>query len=215
MAYIWINPVTESMYEPKVLAEFLKKHGYEQIKTTGDWLNIVKEKYRIAASKATGPVIDMRCPKTKQMLDEMGVTSKFTVPTIEPILIHCAREISGREDLQGEEKIITTPCQALADMGNALNLPDTRFVPWNRFLDTFDDAPEKEQPKESAIPPGFFEGLELSTTSVTGEAGILAYLQSHLQKDISNRVQLVEVLFCKEGCHNGDGIKSVDGMCER
>ena len=60
MAYIWINPVTESMYEPKVLAEFLKKHGYEQIKTTGDWLNIVKEKYRIAASKATGPVKEMR-----------------------------------------------------------------------------------------------------------------------------------------------------------
>lgn len=225
MAYIWINPVTESMYEPKVLAEFLKKHGYEQIKTTGDWLNIVKEKYRIAASKATGPVIDMRCPKTKEVLDQSGVTSDVYIPTIEPILIHCARELSERGDLQEEEKVITTPCQALADMGNALNLPKTRFVPWNQFLQSLHDRQRsgvstanitiQKSPKESPIPPGFFEGLELKTTSVTGEDDIFKYLQKHLRKDVSNNIQLVEVLFCKEGCHNGDGIKPTDGMCER
>jgi len=162
MAYIWINPVTESMYDPKKLADFLQKHGYKQVKVTGDWLNIVKEKYRIEVSKATGPVMDMRCPKSKQVMDKMGVTSKVTITTIEPILIHCAREISGREDLQGEEKVITTPCNALADMGNALELPNTIFVPWNRFLKTLSDQSEGDnkilaiqQLKESPIPPVF------------------------------------------------------------
>lgn len=230
MAYIWINPVTQSMYEPKFLDEFLKKHGYEQIKTTGDWLNVVKEKYRVAVQEANSPVIDMRCPKTKDVLDEVGVVSNVTIPTIEPILIHCAREISEREDMQGEEKIITTPCQALADMGNALKLPNTWFVPWNQFLRTLGGKPTgdifkhnsypdnitiQQSPKESPIPPGFFEELELKTDSVTGEDEILAYLQNHLQKGISEDIQLVEILFCKEGCHNGDGIKSTDRMCEQ
>lgn len=213
MTYIWINPVAESMYEPKALTDFLKKHGYEQIKTTGDWLNVVKEKYRMAVQKADNTVIDMRCPKTKEVLDEIGVASNVTIPAIEPILIHCAREISEREDLQGEEKVITTPCQALADMGNALKLPETRFVPWNQFLRILGGKPteDKQSPKESPIPLGFFEGFEWKTASATGEDEILAYLQNHLQKGISEDIQLVEILFCKEGCHNGDGI----GECTR
>ena len=191
MAYIWINPVAESMYEPHALTDFLKKHGYEQIKTTGDWLNVVKEKYRMEVQEADKPVIDMRCPKTKEVLDESGVTSNVTIPEIEPILIHCARELSGREDLQGEEKVITTPCKALADMGNALKLPNTWFVPWNQFLRTLGGKPTgyilkhnsypdsitiPQSPQESPIPPGFFKGLEFNTASVTGEDEILGYL---------------------------------------
>ncbi len=41
MPYVWINPVTESMYEPDVLNAFLEKHGYKRFKVTGDWLTIV------------------------------------------------------------------------------------------------------------------------------------------------------------------------------
>jgi len=213
MAYIWINPVTESMYEPKKLTNFLQKHGYKRVKVTGDWLNIVKEKYRIAVGEAMTAVIDMRCPKTKQLLDEMGVTAEFTVPTIEPILIHCAREISAREDLQGEEKIITTPCQALADMGNAIGLPDTSFIPWNRFLKTLSDQSGRDeeilairQLKESPIPLGFFEDLELKTVSLTGEEEIREYFQTQKSNEMAKNIELVEMLFCQCGCHNGDGL---------
>ena len=45
MKYVWINPVTESMYERDVLNKFLQKNGYERIAASGDWLNVVKEKY--------------------------------------------------------------------------------------------------------------------------------------------------------------------------
>lgn len=213
MAYIWINPVTESMYEPKKLTNFLQKHGYKRVKVTGDWLNIVKEKYRIAVGEAMTSVIDMRCPKTKQLLDEMGVTAEFTVPTIEPILIHCAREISAREDLQGEEKIITTPCQALADMGNALGLPNTTFAPWNQFLTTLNDqlirdneALRTQQLQESPIPPGFFDDLGLKTLSLTGEDDIREYFQTQNSKEQLENIHLVEMLFCQCGCHRGDGL---------
>lgn len=213
MAYIWINPVTESMYDQEKLTEFLQKHGYEQVTVTGDWLNIVKEKYRATVTGTSGPVIDIRCPKTKHVLDELGITSKFTIPAIEPILIHCAREMSGRADLQGEEKVITTPCQALADMGNALELKHTTFMTWNCFLAMLGDQPEKDnntltarQLKESPIPPGFFDDLGLKTVSLTGEDDIREYFQTQNSKEQLENVQLIEMLFCQHGCHNGDGL---------
>ncbi len=202
MAYVWINPVTDSMYEPEVLNEFLRQHGYIRFKTSTDWLTIVKEKYRLAVEQSTQTVMDMRCPKIKELLDELGITSGVTIPKIKPILIHCGEEGSERADLQDKEKIITTPCQALADMGNALGLKNTWFVPWNRFVESLGGAPASIPLKRSPIPPGFFAELGLKTVSITGEEEIRNYFENY----VPNEVQLIEMLFCKEGCHNGDGI---------
>lgn len=206
MTYIWINPVTEGMYEPDVLNKFLRQHGYKRFKTSTDWLTIVKEKYRLAVKEASHTVMDMRCPKIKELLDELDISATVTIPEIAPILIHCGQEGSGREDLLDEEKIITTPCQALADMGNALGLKDTWFVPWNRFLETIGDEPMGKPPKESPIPPGFFDDLGLKTVSITGEEEI----RNYFKKYEPDEEQLVEMLFCKEGCHNGDGIRTCE-----
>ncbi|MFR2693334.1 MAG: hypothetical protein ACLTBV_23515 [Enterocloster bolteae] len=41
---------------------------------------------------------------------------------------------AGEGDLCDGQKLITTPCQALADAGNALKLKDTRFLTWNGLL---------------------------------------------------------------------------------
>lgn len=207
MAYIWINPVAAGMYEPTALEEFLALHGHKRLATTGDWLTIVKEKYAKVVEQSTSPVMDMRCPKIKPLLDETGVTADVTIPEINPILIHCGKECSAKEELQGEEKIITTPCRALADMGNALGLEDTWFIPWNKFVEELGGEPARVQPKESPIPPGFFDGMGISVASVSGEEELREYFKTGAYKD----VQLVEMLFCKEGCHNGDGIRK----CER
>ncbi|MBQ8804423.1 MAG: hypothetical protein IJZ53_12370 [Tyzzerella sp.] len=206
MAYIWINPVTAGMYEPEVLNAFLHHNGYKRMEASGDWLTIVKEKYRLAAQQAPNAVMDVRCPKIKEVLNEVDIVSDTTIPNINPILIHCGIEVSEREDLQGEEKIITTPCQALADMGNALGLKDTQFVPWNQFLKIIGDRPKGSLPKASPIPPGFFDELGLKTVSITGEEEIRNYFEN----DVPDGVQLVEMLFCKEGCHNGDGIRACE-----
>ncbi len=203
MAYIWINPVTDSMYETDVLNEQLRHHGYERFETSIDWLSIVKEKYRLAACQTMNTIMDMRCPKIRELLEEIGVTGNISIPEIKPILIHCGLECSSQEELRGEEKIITTPCQALADMGNSLELKDTRFVPWNQFAKTIGIRPMCLQPKESPIPPGFFDELGLKTVSITGEEEI----RNYFEKGVPNEVQLVEMLFCEGGCHNGDGIK--------
>ncbi len=203
MPYVWINPVTNSMYEPKVLDEFLQNHGYRRFHTSIDWLTIVKEKYRLAVHDSEHTVMDIRCPKIKELLEEMDMTANVTVPDIKPILIHCGQEASGQEVLRGEEKIITTPCLALADMGNALGFENTWFVPWNKFIESIGSEPTVSIPKASPIPPGFFKELGVKTDSVTGEEEIRNYLKN----GIPNGVQLVEMLYCKDGCHNGDGIK--------
>ena len=203
MPYVWINPVTNSMYEPEILDEFLQSHGYKRFYTSKDWLTIVKEKYRSAVNASGHTVIDVRCPKIKDLLEEIGITSKVTIPDIKPILIHCGQEGSELEDLLNEEKIITTPCQALADMGNALALEHTWFVPWNKFEESIGCEPMAKALKESPIPPGFFEDMGIKTDSVTGEKEIREYFG----KGIPEGVKLVELLYCKDGCHNGDGIR--------
>ena len=203
MPYIWINPVVDKMYEPKALEEFLITHGYTRIQASVDWLTVVKEKYRQAVAVAERPVMDMRCPATRALLEEMGVTDAVTIPDIKPILIHCSEECSSEPGWGDREKVIVTPCQALADMGNGLELPNTHFIPWNGFVEMLGDEPERVQPKESPIPPGYFDGLGIEVASVSGEEEIRNYLSGGVREG----VQLVELLFCKDGCHNGDGIK--------
>lgn len=206
MKYIWINPVTESMYESHELNSFLHRHGYECVNASGDWLNIVKEKYKAAVCQAKRTVIDMRCPKVREVLEEYPMHSEVLIPDIHPILIHCAKELAEREDLRGTEKIITTPCQALADLGNSLSLIETSFIAWNRFVESTGDSLNGKQQKESPIPPGFFEGTVENVISVTGEKEIRKYFKNYKPDE----TQVVEMLFCRNGCHNGDGVR----MCK-
>ena len=202
MAYIWINPVTAGMYEEEELNVFLQEHGYKRFETSIDWLTIVKDKYLTAVKQSKSPVIDVRCPKAKELLESMELKSEVTFPQIYPILIHCAQEGSGRKELQNETKIITTPCQALADMGNGLHFPDTHFISWNQFLEMIGSEPERKQIYKSPIPPGYFKDLDIQTISVTGEEEIRNFFQT----EIPAETQLVELLYCKDGCHHGDGI---------
>lgn len=203
MAYIWINPVVDRMYEPETLNEFLRQHGHKRLETSIDWVAIVKAKYEAVIHQAAHTVIDMRCPKIKRVLDEIEFNGEVIIPEIKPILIHCGQEIGEKEALQNEEKIITTPCQVLADMGNALGIKDTWFVPWNRFVKETGGELAGDAPEKSPIPPGFFADLGVKTVFITGEEEIKNYFENYEP----DQVQIVEMLFCKEGCHNGDGIK--------
>lgn len=207
MAYIWINPVVDRMYDADTLQTFLDRHGYKRFFTEQNWLSVVKEKYREILKQSTDVVMDMRCPKTKEVLEDLGVEQGVLFPEIHPILIHCGQEGSQREDLLDGEKIITTPCQALADMGNALGLKDTYFVSWRAFLESLGEQPEGILPKESPIPTGFFKELGVKTDSLTGEEEIRDYFERFLADGTKKEVQLIEMLYCKDGCHNGDGIR--------
>ena len=201
MRYIWINPVTESMYEEPVMEEFLTKHGFTRVRCMVDWGQAVKEKYREMLDGCRDTVADARCPMACGLVEALAVDG-VRAAAIEPILIHCAREISCREDLGSGEKIITTPCASLADMGNSLGLANTRFIPWNRLLKELGQGPEGKQLHASPIPPGFFAGVEEKVQSLTGKEEIEAYMKSGRWRE----VRLEEMLYCHRGCHNGDGV---------
>lgn len=204
MKYIFINPVVDKMYNKEELNDALTKNGYERVDVTVDWHGIVKEKYKTAVEEANLPILDRRCPMAieeakKQVQDESAV-----IPAIEPILIHCAIELSTRESLKGKKKIITTPCESLASHGNQLQLEDTIFVSWKEFLKTLDaNLVVKEKAlDESPIPLGYFSSLEAKIESLTGKETIEEYFIQERYKD----KDLVEMLYCDGGCNNGDGV---------
>ena len=209
MTYIWINPVTEHMYQASALESFLERHGLTRVRCRRDWGAVVREKYQNRAKETRGTVVDARCPMACKLAGELtqnfapgGGPGNFHIPAIAPLLIHCAREISAREDLKGSQKLITTPCQALAETGNALGLVDTRFLTWNGLMESVGEILFGDPPEDSPIPPGFFDSLGLEMDSLTGRGPIEAYLSAGGRAE----ARLVELLYCENGCHNGDGV---------
>ena len=205
MFYIFINPVVDKMYNQEELNDVLQKNGYERVNVTVDWHGIVKDKYKAALKESDLPLVDRRCPMAIEHVEKQGKNLSYTVPAIEPILIHCGIELSERTELKGKKKIITTPCESLANHGNQLQLEDTVFISWKEFLKTLDaDLVVKEKSlEESPIPLGYFSSLDVNTESLSGKENIEEYFSNERYKE----KDLIEMLYCDGGCNNGDGVQ--------
>ncbi len=204
MCYIFINPVVDKMYDKEELNQVLQKNGYERVTVTIDWHGIVKEKYKSAIDQSDHPLLDRRCPMAIDLAQEYVNSTEVTIPSIEPILIHCGMELAERESLKDKKKIITTPCESLAKQGNQLQLPDTTFVSWKEFLKTLDHnlVTKEKALDESPIPLGYFSSLNKKTDSLSGKETIEEYFR---QKQYQDK-DLVEMLYCDGGCNSGDGV---------
>lgn len=200
MTYLWINPVSERMISVEALERILEKHDLTRVVCRESWGEIVLRKYRELLEHADGTFADARCPEAVSLV--RSLQPEIQIADIEPILIHCAREVAERPDLADGEKIITTPCRILADMGNKLELKDTHFVPWNRFLASIGE-PMEPAPDASPIPPGFFKDLPFPVVSKSGRPAIESYVTGNEWKD----ARLIELLYCVQGCHRGDGVR--------
>ena len=204
MAYIFINPVVGNMYKKEELDELLLKNGYSRVEVETDWHKIVKEKYNETLKSTEKTLLDQRCPLAIDTISEYINDEDTLIPQIDPILIHCGIELANREDLKGKKKIITTPCESLASYGNKKNLEDTTFISWKEFIKNL-NSHDKSMVRlldESPIPPGYFDSLEAKVTSLSGEENIVSYFKNNLHK----KDDLVEMLYCTNGCNNGDGV---------
>ena len=188
------------MISAAALEKLLKKHDLTRVVCRESWGEIVLRKYRELLEHADGTFADARCPAAVSLVHSLQ--PEIRIADIEPILIHCARELAERSDLANGEKIITTPCRILADMGNKLELKDTHFVPWNRFLAALGE-PMEPAPDASPIPPGFFKNLPFSFVSRSGRPAIESYVTGNDWKS----AKLIELLYCVQGCHRGDGVR--------
>lgn len=204
MEYIFINPVVDKMYIKEKLNDALIQNGYQRIEVKTDWHKIVKEKYNEMLKQTKLTILDKRCPKAIETMSPYLNDQEMLKPSIEPILIHCAIELAVREDLKNYKKIITTPCESLASYGNKLGLEDTEFISWKEFLKHLD--PNKEIPikllNESPIPPGYFKGLDAKISSISGKDNI----ENHFKMNLYKQDDLIEMLYCHNGCNNGDGV---------
>lgn len=204
MAYIFINPVVGNMYKKEELDELLLNNGYSRVEVETDWHKIVKEKYNETLKSTEKTLLDQRCPLAIDTISEYINDNDALIPQIDPILIHCGIELAKREDLKGKKKVITTPCESLASYGNKKNLEDTTFISWKEFIKNL-NSHDKSMVRlldESPIPPGYFDSLEAKVTSLSGEENIVSYFKNNLHK----KDDLVEMLYCTNGCNNGDGV---------
>lgn len=202
MANIFINPVTQNMYDAQELSGFLETRGFTQVFCENDWITVVKKAYeKILNENSKSTLLDMRCPKAVSLVKKICSDSSVVYPEIEPILIHCAKEISEKYGVSGGV-VVATPCKSLAEYGNSLELRNTRFVSWNEFAESQNCTLGKKHLAESPIPPGFFSDIEKNAVSVTGKSGIEKLFSSKMHESFN----LVEMLFCKDGCNNGDGV---------
>lgn len=206
MTYIWINPVAEGMYAPETLSALLDRHHCTQVRCQEDWAAEVRRKYRALVDETAGIVSDARCPMAADLVRTLTAErpeSPLRVAEVEPILIHAARELADRWELRDRPKVITTPCQALAELGNRLELENTRFIPWNTLLRQWGEHPPVQRLDASPIPPGFFQDAGIPLRTITGREEITDYAAACCHSG----ERLVEMLYCKDGCHNGDGVE--------
>ena len=55
---------------------------------------------------------------------------------------------------------------------------------------------------ESPIPPGYFKSLDAKISSVSGKENI----ENHFKMSLHKQDELIEMLYCHNGCNNGDGV---------
>ncbi len=201
MPYILINPVTASMYDMRLLSEFLAGRGFTPVSCRTDWIRLVREKYADAAACAAKPLVDMRCPEAVAFVRGSFPGAPVLYPDIEPILLHCAREIAARFG-DKDAVTVTTPCRALADYGNAIGLKNTQFVAWSTFARQTGCRLPSVHLAQSPIPPGFFSRTGDRVRSVSGKACIGRFFAEGRYEG----ARIVEMLFCPDGCNNGDGV---------
>lgn len=197
--YVWVNPVIMNLYGIEYLKGILLKSGFEIILSGGNSAEIVKNKFRQKCLNSNKCIIDSRCPKIYDYIDSDN--NDYEYANINPILIETAIELKAKIK---NNIIITTPCIALTDFGNSLNLEGLTFKTWRDFIKENNillDKNKKKKLNESPIPLGFFKGFD-NVYSVSGAKNILKVFKNKLY--INSK--LLEALYCENGCHNGDGI---------
>ena len=199
---VWLNPVVKSIYELAALKKSLQDKGFSVMECEKDHANSVKNAYKnsLAQKKL---IFDSRCPRAANFIRANFKEQAALISNLNPILIESALELSAKLK-DGEWLYVTTPCEDLAELGRRLNLARTTFLTWKSFREQNAINLKMRSIEQSPIPPGFFTNLGVKTLSLSSKEKIenaLSYKFSELKN-----YQIIELLYCENGCHNGDGL---------
>ncbi len=200
---LWLNPVVWNMYDRQLLESELSSKNFTLVHCEQNHIEHVKQQYRQAVTNNSNCITDMRCLLAVSYIKQTYATDFLAFPPIHPILIHCALELHQRYTNNPEQQLfIVTPCQSLKQLGASLCLRQTHFFTWNEFVLTYGVTSERQQLKESPIPPGFFQEYGKRAHSLASKQQIDAYFTL----DDKTPAEILELLYCPDGCHNGDGV---------
>ena len=199
---VWLNPVVKSIYELAALKKSLQDKGFSVMECEKDHANSVKNAYKNALAQKE-LIFDSRCPRAVNFIRANFKEQAVFISNLNPILIESALELSSK--LKEDEWLyVTTPCEDLAEHGRGLNLERTTFLTWRSFREQNAINLKMRSIEQSPIPPGFFTNLGVKTLSLGSKEKIqntLSYKFSELKN-----YQIIELLYCENGCHNGDGL---------
>ena len=126
-----------------------------------------------------------------------------TFPEIEPILIHAARELAQRLDFSdGSDLTIITPCRELKALGEEKGLEHIHFLTWNEFAKASGLKLVRRDLSDSPIPPGFFAEYGDDMACLSSKEAIEQFFKEKGYR----KKWIAEMLFCHQGCHNGNGV---------
>ena len=199
---VWLNPVVKSIYDLATLTKSLQDKGFSVMECEKDHVNSVKNAYKnsLAQKKL---IFDSRCPRAANFIRANFKEQAALISNLNPILIESALELSAKLK-DGEWLYVTTPCEDLAELGRRLNLARTTFLTWKSFREQNAINLKMRSIEQSPIPPGFFANLGVKTLSLDSKEKIenaLSYKFSELKN-----YRIIELLYCENGCHNGDGL---------
>ena len=199
---VWLNPVVKNIYDFAALKEILQDKGFSVVECEKDHVQSVKNAYKNALAQKE-LIFDSRCPRAANFIRANFKEQAVFISNLNPILIESALELSSK--LKEDEWLyVTTPCEDLAQLGRGLNLERTTFLTWRNFREQNTINLKMRNIEQSPIPPGFFTNLDVKTLSLSSKERIenaLSYKFSELKN-----YQIIELLYCENGCHNGDGL---------
>ena len=199
---VWLNPVIKSIYELAALKKSLQDKGFSVMECEKDHANSVKNAYKNSLSQKK-LIFDSRCPRAVNFIRANFKEQAALISNLNPILIESAMELSSR--LKEDEWLyVTTPCEDLAELGRELNLARTTFLTWKSFKEQNEINLETKKLEASPVPPGFFSNLGVKTLSLGNKEKIQNAL-SYKFRELKN-YRIIELLYCENGCHNGDGL---------
>lgn len=199
---VWLNPVVKSIYDFAALKEILQNKGFSVVECEKDHAQSVKNAYKNSLTQKE-LIFDSRCPRAVNFIRANFKEQAAFISNLNPILIESATELSSK--LKEDEWLyVTTPCEELAQLGRGLNLARTTFLTWKSFKEQNEINLETKRLEASPVPPGFFTNLGVKTLSLGSKEKIentLSYKFSELKN-----YRIIELLYCENGCHNGDGL---------
>lgn len=209
--FVWLNPVIDRMAgnDYPALLEAIESRGYT-VATCTEALPEVREAYRSHLGRSpVKPLIDARCPRITSVIREKFPRLSAQIAPIQPILIVCAGILYRRHVAPNPRKAsltVITPCSDLEDYGKALFGDRIRFKTWKAFQR--DEGLMQLFPRADAspVPPGFFAYPGVRVLERNGAENVTDLLGRVEGKRLDPQVEILELLYCRDGCHNGDGV---------